>query len=101
MLSASGKIYFAPSDAPQVLCIDPRDTTVEMLGPELDGNGTFNAGGVLAAIGKIYFAPYFAPHVPCIDPPSTTTGMFGTELDGEGNYCARGVFNGVQVQPPP
>ena len=34
--AAIGKIYFAPCDVQQVLCIDPEAQIVEMLGLELD-----------------------------------------------------------------
>ena len=60
-------IYFAPCDAPQVLCIDPETHTSEMLGPELDGDDRHCVDGVLAATGKIYVAPCDTPQVICID----------------------------------
>ena len=34
-VGANGKIYFAPYLAVQVLCIDPQEETVEMVGPEM------------------------------------------------------------------
>ena len=45
--------------------MNPEAGTVEMMGPELQGEYKFQAGGVLAANGCIYFAPYDARQVLC------------------------------------
>ena len=49
--------------ARQVLCVNPEARTAETIGPELDGDEKFAAGGVLAPNGCIYFAPYEAGQV--------------------------------------
>ena len=68
VLAPGRKIYFAPSCASHVICIDPETHTARMLGPELDGLYKYMGGGVLAPNGKIYCAPTCASHVLCIDP---------------------------------
>ena len=63
VLAPGRKIYFAPSCASHVLCIDPETHTAWMLGPELDGLYKYMGGGVFAPNGKTYLAPSLAPHV--------------------------------------
>ena len=63
MLAPNGCIYFAPEAARQVLCVNTEARTAETIGPELDGDEKFAAGGVLAPNGCIYFAPYEAGQV--------------------------------------
>ena len=68
-VGANGKIYFAPANAAQVLCIDPQEETVEMVGPEMKGIMKYHrTGGTVGANGKIYVAPCDAEQVLCIDP---------------------------------
>ena len=67
-VGANGKIYFAPNMAAQVLCVDPQEETVEMVGPEMVGSGKYQAAGTVGANGQIYFAPYTAAQVLCINP---------------------------------
>ena len=67
-VGANGKIYFAPADAAQVLCIDPQEETVEMVGPEMGLGDSYVCAGTVGANGKIYFAPYGAAQVLCINP---------------------------------
>ena len=67
-MGANGKIYFAPCEAAQVLCIDPQEETVEMVGPEMVGPMKYRTAGTVGANGQIYFAPYDAEQVLCIDP---------------------------------
>ena len=43
-LAASGKIYISPAGARQVLSIDRDTQTVEMLGPDMQGNFKYLAG---------------------------------------------------------
>ena len=67
-VGANGKIYFAPCNAAQVLCIDPQEETVEMVGPEMVGTEKYEGAGTVGANGKIYFAPANAAQVLCINP---------------------------------
>ena len=57
-MASNGKIYFAPYKANQVFSIDPETGVVATVGPELEGDGTYAAGGVMASNGEVYFVPY-------------------------------------------
>ena len=50
------------------MSIDPETQTVEMLGPEMQDEYKYLAGGMLATNGKVYFAPLNAGQVLSIDP---------------------------------
>ena len=62
----NGCIYFVPSGAGKVLCINAQGK-VELLEPNIPGGDKYIAGGVLAPNGCIYFAPCSAGKVLCID----------------------------------
>ena len=63
-----------------------------MLGPQLEGEHKYYAGGVLAANGKIYCAPACAGQVLCIDAETHAVEMLGPELEGVIKYQAGGVL---------
>merc|ERR1712232_107690 len=91
VLAPNGRIYFAPSKALRVLCIDSQDHRVEMLGPRLPGKRKYRARGILAPNGCILFAPYAAQKVLCVDTVAQTVEVIGPDLEGRYKYLTDGV----------
>ena len=52
-------------------------TIIASLGPEMLGEGKYEADGVLATNGKVYFAAHNAGRVLSIDPETQTVEMLG------------------------
>ena len=62
VLAPNGKIYYAPTNASQILELDPATNTTTLVGSVYSGTNKW-VGGVLAPNGKIYFAPHNATQI--------------------------------------
>merc|ERR1712050_791530 len=67
VLAHDGRIYFAPADALQVLCVHTEEEVIELVGPSFRGKLSYMGGGVRGH-GRVYFAPLSASKVLCITP---------------------------------
>ena len=76
VLAPNGKIYFVPSDASQILELNPTTNTTQLVGSIFTETAKWN-GGVLAPNGKIYFAPYNASQILELNPTTNTTQLVG------------------------
>lgn len=95
VMAGNGKIYGVPSEAPDVLVIDPATQTATRTDFGLGGFG-LNAyhGGVLGRDGKIYCVPGGATTVLVIDPDTNTAvkTALGLGTLGSGSKWRGGVM---------
>lgn len=85
----TGCLYFIPSNAEQVLKIDPAAQEVSVVGPEFAGDFKW-AGAVKAPDGQIYGIPYNSESVLRINPKDDTVAVFG-HLVGEEKWYGGAV----------
>ena len=105
VLGLDKKIYFAPHNATHVLCVDPGQGSVHLVGTALRNrgiSGLFQGSGVRARNGRIFFAPCNFHSVLCIH-ASGDTQLFALEPHPERDeYISGGVLakNGHIFFPP-
>jgi len=67
-VAGDGKVYFFPSDAERVLCVDPKTDECKLVGPIfLDGMNKWQ-NGFACRDGCVYAIPQRSPGVLCIKP---------------------------------
>ena len=89
-VALSGTEFVAQLPSTRLQVIVAKESTFEMVGPEMVGSQKYGAGTV-GANGKIYFAPCRAAQVLCIDPQEETVEMVGPEMVGPVKYRAAGT----------
>jgi len=96
-----GRIYGCPSDAKQVLCVNPATDTAESLGPVFDLHFKW-VGSTRALDGNVYGIPDNSSRILKISPREGSVELWGPNLGDTPGKCSCGVLapNGNIYCPP-